>query len=71
MAPALLLITAVLSCLITGFILSRVTGPAEMGEEAVEQYTLAERLLKAKQGFQELSHQLEPQRADLKPVQHT
>lgn len=46
-------------------------GRGKNGDAASERRLLEERLLKAEQGFQEFSRQLEPQSADLKPVQHT
>ena len=70
MAPALLFITGVLSGLIAGFILSRAMGRGKTGDGAGERRLLEERLLKADQGLEQFSRQLEEQSADLKSVQH-
>jgi len=69
MAPTLLFITGVLAGLIAGFILSRVFGRNRSGDGSGEARLLEERLLKADQGLEQFSRQLEAQNSELKAVQ--
>ena len=66
MAPTLLFITGVLAGLIAGFILSRVFGRSRSGDGSGEIRLLEERLLKADQGLDQFSQQLEAQSSELK-----
>lgn len=61
MASILLFITGVLAGLIAGFILSRVFGRSRSDDGSVEMRLLEERLLKADQGLEQFSRQLEAQ----------
>jgi DNA recombination protein RmuC len=69
MAPFLLFITGVLAGLIAGFILSRLFQRGSTGDGAGERRLLEERLLKADQGLEHFSRQLEIQSAELKGIQ--
>ena len=69
MAPTLLFITGVLAGLIAGFILSRVFGRSRSGDGSGEIRLLEERLLKADQGLDQFSQQLEAQSGELKAAQ--
>jgi len=69
MAPLLLFITGVLAGLIAGFILSRLFQRGSTGDGAGERRLLEERLLKADQGLEQFSRQLEVQSAELKGIQ--
>lgn len=69
MAPVLLFITGVLAGLIAGFILSGLFRRGSTGDGAGERRMLEERLLKADQGLEQFSRQLEAQAAELKAVQ--
>ena len=66
MAPALLFITGVLAGLIAGFILSRMFGRSRSGGGSGEARLLEERLLKADQGLEQFSRQLEAQNQELR-----
>ena len=70
MAPVLLFITGVLAGLIAGFILSRLFQSGHTGDGAGERRLLEERLLKADQGLEQFSRQLEAQSAELKEARH-
>ena len=70
MAPILLFITGVLAGVIAGFILSRVFSKGRSSGGSGEARLLEERLLKADQGLEQFSRQLEQQSADLQSVQH-
>ncbi|MDB4349163.1 DNA recombination protein RmuC [bacterium] len=70
MAPILLFITGVLAGVIAGFILSRVFSKGRSSGGSGEARLLEERLLKADQGLEQFSKQLEQQSADLQSVQH-
>ena len=67
--PTLLFITVVLSGLIAGFILSRMFGRSRSGDGSGEARLLEERLLKADQGLEQFSRQLEAQSSELKAAQ--
>ncbi|QNG26147.1 DNA recombination protein RmuC [Synechococcus sp. HK01-R] len=69
MAPILLFITGVLAGLIAGFILSRLFSKGRSGDGSGEARLLEERLLKADQGLEQFSRQLEAQSSELKAVQ--
>lgn len=69
MAPILLFVTGVLAGLIAGFVLSRVFMRRKAGDGAGERKLLEERLLKADQGLEQFSRQLEAQSAELKVTQ--
>ena len=69
MAPTLLFITGVLAGLIAGFILSRVFGRNRSGDGTGEIRLLEERLLKADQGLEQFSQQLEAQSSELRAAQ--
>ncbi len=70
MAPTLLFITGVLAGLIADCILSRVLSKGRSSGGSGEARLLEERLLKADQGLEQFSRQLEQQSADLQSVQH-
>ena len=70
MAPILLFITGVPAGVIAGFILSRVFSKGRSSGGSGETRLLEERLLKADQGLEQFSRQLEQQSADLQSVQH-
>lgn len=70
MAPVLLFITGVLAGLIAGFILSRLFQRGSTGDGTGERRLLEERLLKADQGLEQFSRQLEEQSAERKGIQH-
>jgi DNA recombination protein RmuC len=69
MAPLLLFTTGVLAGLIAGFILSRLYKRGNDGGGSGERRLLEERLLKADQGLEQFSLQLEAQSAELKAAQ--
>ena len=69
MAPALLFITGVLAGLIAGFILSRVFSKGRSSGGSGEARLLEERLLKADQGLEQFSRQLEAQNQELRSQQ--
>lgn len=69
MAPILLFVTGVLAGLIAGFILSRMFMPSKAGDGGGERKLLEERLLKADQGLEQFSRQLEVQSAELKATE--
>ena len=65
MAPTLLFITGVLAGLIAGFLLSRVLGRHRSADGSGEIRLLEEWLLKADQGLEQFSQQLEVQSSEL------
>ncbi|MDA0258846.1 MAG: DNA recombination protein RmuC [Cyanobacteria bacterium] len=69
MAPALLFITGVLAGLIAGFILSRVFSKGRSSGGSGEARLLEERLLKADQGLEQFSRQVEAQNEELRNQQ--
>ena len=69
MAPILLFITGVLAGVIAGFILSRVSSKGRSSGGSGEARLLEERLLKADQGLEQFSRQLEAQNEELRNQQ--
>ncbi len=69
MAPTLLFITGVLAGLIAGFILSSVFSKGRSTGGSGEARLLEERLLKADQGLEQFSRQLEAQSQELRSQQ--
>lgn len=69
LAPILLFVTGVLSGLIAGFILSRIFFRSRGGDGHGERRLLEERLLKADQGLEQFTLELQSQRQDAKELQ--
>ncbi|MCP9850764.1 hypothetical protein [Cyanobium sp. Morenito 9A2] len=69
MAPTLLFITGVLTSLIIGFVFSRLFSSGSSGEGHGERRLLEERLLKADQGLEKFSLELQSQQQEAKAFQ--
>ncbi len=69
MAPILLFITGALAGLIAGFVLSRTVFRPRSGDGHAERKLLEERLLKADQGLEQFSQELQAQRLESKHLQ--
>jgi DNA recombination protein RmuC len=69
LAPILLFITGALAGLIAGFVLSRTVFRPRSGDGHAERKLLEERLLKADQGLEQFSQELQAQRLESKHLQ--